>query len=260
MTAPENYRRGMLKKSLVPLAVALGCLAGALAGQATLAAILFFAFGCVLTWGTLAPGSSLFGPVTRRLPSSEGVLITIDDGPDPAITPALLEVLDQHQAKALFFLIGERAEAQPALVAEILRRGHRIGNHSMTHPAGTFWCLGPWRMWRELAQCETVLAAHAPHEQRWFRPPVGHHNLFCHAAAKALGLRILMWSGRGFDTVDSSVPRVLRRLDRGLKPGSIVLLHDGLPTSAEVLEGTLKRLASRGLHTAVVPLPGQADS
>lgn len=260
MTAPENYRRGMLKKFLVPLAVALGCWAGALAGYATLAAIIFFAFGCVLTWGTLAPGSGLFGPIIRRLPTSEGVLITIDDGPDPAITPALLEVLDRHQAKALFFLIGDRAEAQPALVAEILRRGHSIGNHSMTHPSGSFWCLGPWRIWRELAQCENVLAAHAPHEQRWFRPPVGHHNLFCHAAAKALGLRILMWSCRGFDTVDSSVPRVLRRLDRRLRPGSIVLLHDSLPTSVQVLDGTLTLITSRGLHTAAVPLPGQTHS
>lgn len=255
MTAPRHYYgQGILKKCLLPLTVVLACLAAAVAGHAALAAIVFFAFGCVFTWGTLAPGSRLYGPVISRLPAGEGVLITIDDGPDPDITPALLEVLDRHQAKALFFLIGALAEAQPALVTEILRRGHRIGNHSMTHPAGSFWCLGPWRMWRELAQCEAVLATHdKPTAKRWFRPPVGHHNLFCHAAAQALGMPMLMWNCRGFDTVDRSVPRVLRRLERGLKPGAIVLLHDGRSTSVAVLDGTLALIAQRGLQTAPVP-------
>ena len=259
MSTVGHYRRGIGWRCAAPLVVALGCLVAHRAGYRVEAHLVFFGLVCLMLWGTLAPRSPLFGQVVTHLPGEAGVLITLDDGPDPQTTPALLDILDQHQAKALFFLIGAKAARHPELVAEILRRGHSVANHSMNHPSGSFWCLSPWRMWRELRECEAVFFPHLPHALRWFRPPIGHHNLFCHAAAQALGLRMMLWDCRGYDAVDRDVPRVLQRLGESLRPGSIMLLHDAVPTSSAVLEGALVLIAQRGLQTAPVP-PAQAFS
>lgn len=91
----------------------------------------------------LSSSTRVLGPVITHLPvGSDGVLITIDDGPDPQTTPAMLDLLDAHGGKAVFFLIGEKARRWPELVRQIQQRGHEIGNHTEHHPAGRFWCLG----------------------------------------------------------------------------------------------------------------------
>ena len=101
-------------------------------------------------WATLVPDSALLSPVVRRLPTDEQVAwITIDDGPSDE-TPAVLDLLDAHGAKATFFLVGDRARARPELVRAIVERGHGIGNHSATHPQAWFWALPPWRMRDEI--------------------------------------------------------------------------------------------------------------
>lgn len=253
MSAKSRYRRALALQGSALLAFLLICLAGLGAGYRIESHLVFFLFGCLILWGTLAPGSALFGPVVRHLTSEPGVLLTIDDGPAPQTTPALLDLLDRHQAKALFFLIGAKAVQHPELVAEILRRGHGIANHSMTHPSASFWLLGPWRMWRELRDCHAVLNPHLHEGLHWFRPPVGHHNPFCHAAAKALGLRMMLWDCRGYDAVDGDVSRVLLRLGASLRPGSIMLLHDAMPTSSAVLQGALALIAQHGLQPAQIP-------
>uniref|UniRef100_UPI00227E2D39 polysaccharide deacetylase family protein n=1 Tax=Escherichia coli TaxID=562 RepID=UPI00227E2D39 len=92
------------------------------------------------------PNSRFYAPVLSRVPDAgNSVWLTIDDGPGPE-TRAVLDLLARHQARATFFLVGERALAQPELVAEILRRGHDIGNHSHSHPQARFWRLGPAAM------------------------------------------------------------------------------------------------------------------
>ena len=96
------------------------------------------------------PGARLYAPVTTRLAApAPQVWLTIDDGPSDD-TPLLLDLLDRHNARATFFLVGARAARRPDLVREILRRGHGIGNHSQTHPQRGFWALGPRRMAAEI--------------------------------------------------------------------------------------------------------------
>ena len=151
-------------------------------------------------WATLWPHSSLFAPVLNRLPTRERVVwLTIDDGPS-ADTPALLDLLDAHGAKATFFLVGERAEQHPDLVREIARRGHGIGNHSHSHPAAWFWALGPSRMRREVADTQATLTRITGEAPRWFRAVVGMSNPFVAAALRAHGLARAAWSVRGFDS------------------------------------------------------------
>lgn len=184
-----------------------------------------------LAFATLRPNNPIFGPIiTRFEPEGEEVWLTVDDGPDPHDTPRLLDLLDSHGARATFFLRGDRALAHPALVEEILRRGYGVGNHTLNHPQATFWCLGPGRMAREIGGCSDVLRGITGQEPGLFRAPVGHVNPFVHQAAARRGMHLIGWSARGFDGVDRHAVHpeaVVARILDGLRPGAIILLHEG---------------------------------
>ncbi len=203
----------------------------AVAGGAVIAA--------VFCWAVLRPGNQWLGEVTCRT-GDRSIRVTIDDGPDPHDTPVLLDLLDQHRMKAVFFMIGRKVAAHPELAREVLRRGHEIGNHTMNHPQASFWCAGPWRTRREILKCQRVIEKVAGVSPRWFRAPVGHRNLFTHPIAGMLGLRVMAWNRRGFDTLGSDPDKALSRILPKLGPGDIVLVHEGTPVAAEVLSGVLE--------------------
>ncbi|WP_395751320.1 polysaccharide deacetylase family protein [Prosthecobacter sp.] len=224
-------------------------------GETLAAVLLFCTVLTIMTVGTLVPRCAIFGRMIRTLPpEGKQVLLTIDDGPHPQHTPAMLDILDQHGIKAIFFLVGDRAARHPELVREIVARGHEIGNHSQTHPAGTFWMLRPRAMWREIATCQETLTAICPeHAPRFFRPPAGHHNLFAALLARALGLKMMMWSARGFDGVMTDVPAITQRISRRLKAGAIVLIHEGTPVAIEVAQTVAGMLTASGLKCDTPP-------
>ncbi len=217
----------------------------------TLGLPLLLASHVPLWWGTLWPHSALFGPVLNRLPTEDRVVwLTIDDGPSEQ-TPAVLDLLDAHAAKATFFLVGERAARHPDYVREIVRRGHGVGNHSATHPAAWFWVLGPMRMRREIADTQRILTELVGEPPRWFRAVVGMSNPFVQAGLKAHGLARVAWSARGFDAVAADPQAVVARVERGLTPGAIVLMHEGAPhgRNVETLALLLQRLDALGYRT-----------
>lgn len=190
-------------------------------------------------WAVLNPYCQWLGPV-RCTTDEREILITIDDGPDPHDTPLLLDLLDRHHVKAIFFMIGEKVRAHPELAREVVRRGHEIGNHTLTHPAGSFWCAGPWRTHREIASCQQVIGEIIGIRPRWFRAPVGHRNWFTHPIVSLLGLEVMAWNRRGFDAVANDSAKVLARILPDLTTGDIVLLHEATPIAAEVLGGVLE--------------------
>ncbi|CAN5613087.1 polysaccharide deacetylase family protein [soil metagenome] len=204
-------------------------------------------------WGVLWPSSRLYSPVLSRLPIADRrVWLTIDDGPSDN-TSALLDLLQAHGARATFFLVGERAAARPELVRAIAARGHGIGNHSHTHPAAWFWALGPRRMRAEISRCQATLQAITGTTPRWFRAVVGFANPFTAAPMRALGLARAAWSARGFDAVESDPAKVVARIERGLGPGAIVLLHEGARhgRSVEVVALLLQRFEALGYRTVL---------
>ena len=203
----------------------------ALAGGACIAGLYCLA--------VLRPGCQWLGPVTCRT-GDRRILITIDDGPDPHDTPRLLDLLDEYQAKAVFFMIGEKVAAHPELAREVLRRGHKIGNHTLSHPQATFWCAGPWRTRREIEECQRVIEQFTGVKPEWFRAPVGHRNLFTHPIAAMLGMKVMAWNRRGFDAVEKDAEKVLARILPDLGSGDIVLMHEGTPIASEVLRGVLQ--------------------
>lgn len=207
----------------------------------------------LFVWGTLRPRSHLFSPVLSHLPvDGRRVWLTIDDGPSDD-TRALLDLLDAHRAKATFFLVGERAAARPQLVREIAARGHGIGNHSQTHPQAWFWALGPRRMRREIADCQQTLRGITGTAPRWFRAVVGHANPFVAAPLHDCGLARVAWDARGFDAVKSDPTGVVSRIERGLSPGAIVLLHEGARhgRNVEMVALLLQRMQALGYATVL---------
>ena len=244
------YFRLTLALSPAPVVVWL-----AVRGQTSAAVLLFCTVLTTMMIGTLVPRCALFGRMITQLPEAGNlVLLTIDDGPHPVHTPAILDLLDQHRIKALFFLVGDRAAQHPQLVREIVARGHEIGNHTQTHPATTFWMLRPVRLWREIAGCQETLAAICPRQPpRFFRPPAGHHNIFTALLADALGLKMMLWSVRGFDGVELRVPVITQRIARRLNAGAIVLIHEGTPVAIEVAQAVTAMLAASGLKCDTPP-------
>ena len=210
----------------------------------------------LVVWGTLRPASPLFGPALTRLDTDERVLwLTIDDGPS-AETPAILDLLDVHGARATFFVVGANARRHPDLVREIVRRGHGIGNHSDSHPAHRFWALGPRAMRREIERAQASLTEIAGVAPVWFRAVVGMANPFVAAPLRRLGLARVAWSARGFDGRVADPRRVLRRIERQLAPGAIVLAHEGARHGANVqtLALMLRRFDELG-YRCVLPVP-----
>jgi peptidoglycan-N-acetylglucosamine deacetylase len=200
--------------------------------------------------GTMRPSCAWFGPVITHLPS-EHIFITIDDGPDPSSTPRLLELLTRHQARATFFLIGQRALKHPDLVQAIRAAGHEIGNHSHTHPSAWFWALGPWRMEREITGCQQALDGTPVH----FRSPVGHTNPFVQPILAQYNLHRVAWTTRGYDAIRRDVPAILQQLTKDLRPGHIILIHDATPIATQVLSGLLEHLQQNQFTTANLPRP-----
>lgn len=246
-------RRSRAIAALIALAH-VPALALLIAGRPWLALAAMFAVHAVLLWGTLWPHSRLFGPVLRRLPATgRHVWLTIDDGPSDD-TPALLDLLARHRAKATFFLVAERAERRPELVRAIRARGHEIGNHSATHPAAGFWITSPRAAAQQVGRAQAVLTRLAGTPPRWFRAVVGHANPFVDPVLRVHALTRVSWSARGYDGVAGDVERVVARILRGLAPGAIVLLHEGAPhgRSVAIVARVLEELSAFG-YRATLP-------
>jgi peptidoglycan-N-acetylglucosamine deacetylase len=184
----------------------------------------------VLTGLGLWPRSTLLGPNWTHLPQAAAargaVAITIDDGPDPDITPRVLALLDRHAAKATFFCIGDRVRRYPDLAREIARRGHAVENHSQRH-IHSFSLLGPRGLAKEIGQAQESIAEVVGVAPRFFRAPAGLRNPWLDPVLARFGLQLASWTRRGFDTVSHDADAVLGKLTRHLGGGDILLLHDG---------------------------------
>jgi peptidoglycan/xylan/chitin deacetylase (PgdA/CDA1 family) len=179
--------------------------------------------------GGLLPRSALLGPNLRRSAEAEAagaVVLTFDDGPDPVVTPAVLDALSARGAKATFFCIGERVARHRALTAEIARRGHRLENHSYTHRNAFFFHL-PRTLDAEIGRCQEELVRASGRQPSFFRAPAGVRSPLLESALARNGLRLASWTRRSFDTVSRNPAAVARRLVRGLRAGDVLLLHDG---------------------------------
>lgn len=138
------------------------------------------------------PDSKIFGPAITHTNSPRKLAITFDDGPNPMITPKLLDLLDRHKARATFFVIGKFARQYPELLRETIARGHVVGNHTESHP-NLFWSSASQTR-DELHRCQDAIASALNAPPRFFRPPFGWRNPWLAAAASKLQLRVVTWT------------------------------------------------------------------
>jgi len=183
------------------------------------------------------------------------IALTIDDGPDPQITPLVLDLLDRHQVRATFFCVGDKAAQHPDLCREIVRRGHAVKNHPQHH-RHYFALMGMRGFTRELQAAQRTLTGLTGTPPRFFRAPAGLRNPLLQPVLDKLGLRLASWTVRGFYTRDADAARVTHRLLKKLRAGAIVLLHDGnaarttrgVPVILEVLPALIAAARADGLH------------
>jgi peptidoglycan/xylan/chitin deacetylase (PgdA/CDA1 family) len=209
--------------------------------------------------GSFYPPSGIFGRPLLRGPADRPlVALTFDDGPDEKSTPVVLSLLRRHNVRATFFVIGERAARHPELIALLAREGHQIENHSLRHSYATPF-VPRSRLCAELLATQEVITRASGRTPRWFRPPIGILSPEVAAAARRAGLRLCGWTCKSRDGLaGTTVEAALARLEAGLQPGAILLLHDApprggdAPIAAAVLERLLPLLHGRGLRP--VPL------
>ena len=211
----------------------------------------------------LWPRSTLLGANLVRLPaaavSRREIALTIDDGPDPEVTPRVLDLLDAAGAKATFFCIGEDVVRHAALAREMVARGHAIENHSQHH-LKLFATLGPRRMRAEILAAQESIAATVGRAPRFFRPTAGLRNPFLDPILIDLDLHLVSWTRRPFDTRCGDAAEVMARLMRGLAAGDILLMHDGNsartqaggPVILDVLPRLLATLQARDLRFVTI--------
>lgn len=209
-------------------AAALGTLALPDQWPGALAAVI--ANHAVLGVAGMLPRSTLLGPCLTRLPPASQVrgelALTIDDGPDPLVTPQVLDMLDAAGVKASFFCIGRRARAHANLCREIVARGHRVENHGDSH-SYAFALFGPKRIRSDVRAAQETLSDITGQAPLFFRPTAGLRNPFLEPVLAELGLHLAAWTRRPYDTREARPERVLQRLVHQLGAGDILLMHDG---------------------------------
>ena len=214
-----------------------------------LAAIVHGAF----IYAMCAPWCAWLGPVaTRFIPRGNDVWLTIDDGPAGTDTGRLADELSRRGVRATFFVKGRSLARQPGIAQQLAAAGHTLANHTDTHPSHIFWCLLPRRLRRELDACNDALRAGGVAVTRWFRPPVGLKHPLLHPELRARGMRLVAWNVRGHDGVVCDPDAVLRRVLAHVRPGAILLLHEGRPRSIECILHVTDALLRRG-YSFVIP-------
>jgi peptidoglycan/xylan/chitin deacetylase (PgdA/CDA1 family) len=219
--------------------------AGALAGLAAGAA-----------WGAYDPTSPLFGPVIGRGPRERAAYLTFDDGPNPGVTERILEILAAEGIVATFFMVGSHVERFPECAAAVARAGHEIGNHTYSH--AKLHRVGPRRAAEEVRQAHEAIVWATNATPRAFRAPHGYRGPFVARAIAPFGYHTFAWTFGVWDSARPGADTIRRRVRERLRPGSIILLHDGdgyrprgdRRQTAEALPGIIADLRQAGYRFA----------
>lgn len=214
--------------------------------------ILLLGVLAALVWASADIGSGVYLKALCRAESADKVVaLTFDDGPDADSTPRVLDLLKRYDVRATFFVVGEQARQNPELIHRMVAEGHTVANHSYYHlPQSTLW--SSQRYTEELFRCNDVVARLTGLRMRLYRPPFGVTNPPIARAVKNLGLIPVGWSVRSLDTMTKDPDRVVDRVMKHLRGGDVILLHDRLENSEELLEKLLPALRTQHYTTATV--------
>jgi peptidoglycan/xylan/chitin deacetylase (PgdA/CDA1 family) len=217
-----------------------------------MADILLFSLVAILYISLLALGSAriqmnfYLKSVNRGSPDESKVALTFDDGPDEKTTSEILDILEKHQIKATFFCIGNKIEENKDILKRISDNGHIIGNHSWSH-AFFFDFFTPGKMILEINKTDAIIEKVTGKYVNIFRPPYGVTNPFLSKAIKKTRHTVIGWSLRTLDTIQES-EKVLEKLEKQLKNGDIILLHDTQQETVRLLDNAIMVIKNKGLE------------
>jgi peptidoglycan/xylan/chitin deacetylase (PgdA/CDA1 family) len=232
----------MVKAFAIKILAALAVIAALWLGDAPtswlIAGLIVLLAFSLMAWGVFDVNSSLWAPTLWRVPGVNAVALTFDDGPDPVFTPRVLEILAREKVTATFFVVGERARANPGLLREMDGQGHLIGNHSFSHAWNINFALHDG-LTREIDGCSDAIEAAIGKRPQFYRAPHGFKNPALGDVLAEQAMTCVGWQVRGFDAVRADASTIARRLVLKARPGGILLLHDG-----GGLQGTRDRSAT----------------
>jgi peptidoglycan-N-acetylglucosamine deacetylase len=181
------------------------------------------------------------GCVWQGSPDSGILALTFDDGPDPEVTPEVLDALDRVEAKGTFFLVGSKALEYPALVEEIVSRGHTVGNHTMNHRK--LILSGKTVTENEIGDAQAVITGICGKAPALFRPPHGIFDFTTVKIAAEYGLKTVIWTVLSGDYRTKGPDEVMHNVEEFIKPGSIIVFHDTKEGGGMMLPGIIERIA-----------------
>ena len=175
------------------------------------------------------------------------VALSFDDGPVESTLP-ILDILERHNTKAVFFCIGKNIEKHPEIFREIIKRGHIVGNHTYSHTRKMGF-LRSKTILDEIKKCDEIAEKTGEIKMNLFRPPFGIINPKTKIALQKTGHEVIGWNIRPYDAVTKSPEKILERILKNLKKGDLILLHDNMPNTAIILEQLLVVLEQRNFST-----------
>lgn len=194
----------------------------------------FLVFSAVVVWGSFDIELGYFvNSITHKSTRIKEVALTFDDGPTE-FTPKFLDLLKEHQVKATFFCIGKQIEKYPETFQRIIAEGHTIGNHTLSHSNSTGF-LSTSKMVVEIEDCDEVMNKVGNLKTDLYRPPFGVTNPSIAKAIKQTHKKSIGWNVRSLDTIIDDEKKIYKRITKGLKKGSIILLHDTSEKTYRVL-------------------------
>jgi peptidoglycan-N-acetylglucosamine deacetylase len=203
--------------------------------------------GLLIGLGVSFPQLQMFGPSLCCVNTDRrAIALTFDDGPDPEVTPVVLDCLARHGLTGTFFCVGSRVRQHPELARRIVAEGHGIENHSFAHSHWTN-LFSVRRLRDDVCRAQREIGSASGKEPMFFRPPVGLTNLRIFMVARELGLQVAGYTVRALDRRNDKAERIISRLTQRLAPGAILLLHDSevAPAKAEAIISGLARVLSQ---------------
>ncbi|MBN1291468.1 MAG: polysaccharide deacetylase family protein [Candidatus Latescibacteria bacterium] len=176
-------------------------------------------------------------------PESKALALTFDDGPDPDITPMVLETLETIGARGTFFMVGEKVAKYPDIARMVADSGHLIGNHSMTH--NKMFLTRKKEVERELEESQTIIRDTIGMKPRWFRPPYGMFDFTVADVVKRKGMSIVLWTVLSGDYSEYPPDKILEIVKPFMRPGAIMVFHDTLAGGGSALPGIITELHNR---------------
>jgi peptidoglycan/xylan/chitin deacetylase (PgdA/CDA1 family) len=215
-------------------------------------AALLATYGLLVFYGSAFIHSGFHMPAVCEGRTPERIIsLTFDDGPSSEITPQVLDVLKSEKLKAAFFCIGKSISGKEAILKRIVAEGHLVCNHSYSH-AALFDFYSEGRFCEDLSKADLLIQNVTGLKPAYFRPPYGVTTPNLARAVAKQGYTTIGWSIRSLDTTGKSHSDVLERIRKGLKPGAILLFHDTMPGTVQLLLSTIQLCKEQGYR--ILPL------